>query len=96
MLASSQEAIASIDALRNEAFASTAVYDTVAAGVLAATSEGAQFRSARTANWSAYRHDPGGVATEMARYLTADGIDAAMAGPVTQIAALEAACPRDR
>ncbi len=90
VLASSREAIASIDALRNEAFASTSVYDTVAAG-LAATSEGAQFQVRDDGEMVRYRHDAGGVATEMARYLTADGIDAALAGPVTQIAALEAA-----
>ncbi|HRM76001.1 MAG TPA: hypothetical protein PLI13_15025, partial [Paracoccus sp. (in: a-proteobacteria)] len=79
VLASSREAIASIDALRNEAFASTAVYDTVAAGI-AATAEGAQFQARDGGELVRYRHDPGGVATEIARYLTADGIDAVMAG----------------
>ena len=80
VLASSREAIAAMESLRGDVFVSANVYASPAAG-LAATTPGQQFQtiSVNGENVVRYRHDPGGVATEVARYPTASAVNAAVA-----------------
>lgn len=80
VLASSREAIAVMESLRGDVFVSSNVYASPAAG-LAATEPGQQFQtiSVNGQNVVRYRHDPGGVATEVARYPTAAAVTEAVA-----------------
>ena len=80
VLASSREAIAAMESLRGDVFVSANVYASPAAG-LAATEPGQQFQtiSVNGQNVVRYRHDPGGVATEVARYPTAEAVAEAVA-----------------
>lgn len=73
VLAASREAIASLEAARAELYASADVYPSTADG-LAATTAGQQFQVATGNEIVRYRHDAGGVATELARYLTGPGV----------------------
>ena len=91
VLASSREAIAAMESLRGDVFVSANVYASSAAG-LAATEPGQQFQtiSVNGKDVIRYRHDAGGVATEVARYPTAtavtEAVSAAM-GAASEIAA---------
>ena len=80
VLASSREAIAALESARSDIYISANVYASPAAG-LAATTSGQQFQtiSVNGENVVRYRHDPGGVATEVARYPTASAVNAAVA-----------------
>lgn len=93
VLASSREAIAAMESLRGDVFVSANVYASPAAG-LEATEPGQQFQtiSVNGLNVVRYRHDPGGVATEVARYPTA----AAVTDTVAQTQAMADSIAADR
>ena len=84
VLASSREAIAAIESARSDIYISANVYPSPAAG-LAATTPGQQFQtiSVNGENVVRYRHDAGGVATEIARFPTATMVNAAVTAAST-------------
>lgn len=84
VLASSREAIAAIESARSDIYISANIYASPAAG-LAATTPGQQFQtiSVNGENVVRYRHDAGGVATEVARYPTASAVNAAVTQATT-------------